>query len=30
MVEGEERAHVQELADAIAAVVKATAERALA
>ncbi len=30
MVEGEDRAHVQGLADAIAAVVKATAERALA
>ncbi len=30
MVEGEDRAHVQALADAIAAVVKATAERAVA
>ncbi len=30
MVEGEDRAHVQELANAIAAVVRATAERALA
>ena len=30
MVEGEDRAHVQGLADAIAAVVKATAERAVA
>jgi hypothetical protein len=30
MVEGEDRAHVQGLADQIAAVVKATAERAVA
>ena len=30
MVEGEDRAHVQQLADSIAAVVKVTAERALA
>jgi phosphoglucosamine mutase len=30
MVEGEDKAHVQELADAIAKVVKAAAERAVA
>jgi phosphomannomutase len=30
MVEGEDRAHVQKLADSIAAVVKAAGERAVA